>query len=74
MIDLKVCRIGDSLGVILPQQTLDRLHVHDGDRLFLIETPNGYQLTPYDPEFEQQMLLAEEGMTHYHNTLQVLAK
>jgi putative addiction module antidote len=74
MIDLKVHKIGDSLGVILPQQTLDRLHVHDGDRLFLIETPDGYRLTPYDPEFEQQMRLAEEGMMRYHNTLRVLAK
>lgn len=74
MIDLKVRKIGDSLGVVLPQQTLDRLHVQDGDRLFLIETPDGYRLTPYDPEFEQQIRIAEEGMARYHNTLRALAK
>ncbi len=74
MINLKICKIDDALGVVLPQQTLDRLHLHDGDQLYLTETPDGYRLTPYDPEFEQQMRLAEDGMARYHNTLQALAK
>lgn len=75
MIDLKVRKVGNSLGVVLPKEILGRLHLQDGDRLFLIETPEGgYRLTPYDPEFEEQMKLAEEGMARYRNTLRALAK
>lgn len=75
MIDLRIRKVGNSLGVVLPKEAISRLHVADGDRLFLIETPEGgYHLTPYDPEFEAQMALAEEGIARYRNTLRVLAK
>jgi putative addiction module antidote len=75
MLDLKIRKVGNSLGVVLPKEAISRLHVEDGDRLFLTETPEGgYRLTPYDPEFEAQMKLAEEGMARYRNTLHALAK
>lgn len=75
MIALKVRKVGNSLGVVLPKEALVRLHIDDGDRVFLTETPEGgYQLTAYDPEFEIQMKLAEEGMAQYRNTLHALAK
>lgn len=68
-------KIGNSLGVVLPKEALGRLHLEDGDRVFLTETPDGgYRLTPYDPEFERQMALAEEGMVRYRNTLRALAR
>ncbi len=75
MINLKIRKVGNSLGVVLPLEVVSRLHVEDGDRLFLTEAPEGgYRLTPYDPEFEAQMKLAEEGMAIYRNTLHALAK
>lgn len=75
MINLKIRKVGNSLGVVLPMEAVNRLHIADGDRLFLTETPEGgYRLTPYDPEFETQMQLAEEGMAIYRNTLHALAK
>jgi len=75
MINLKIRKVGNSLGVVLPLEVVSRLHVEDGDRLFLTEAPEGgYRLTPYDPEFEAQMKLAEEGMARYRNTLHALAK
>lgn len=75
MINLKIRKVGNSLGVVLPLEVVNRLHVEDGDRLFLTEAPEGsYRLTPYDPEFEVQMKLAEEGMARYRNTLHALAK
>lgn len=75
MINLKIRKVGNSLGVVLPLEVVSRLHVEDGDRLFLTEAPEGgYRLTPYDPEFETQMKLAEEGMAIYRNTLHALAK
>jgi putative addiction module antidote len=75
MIELKVRKIGNSLGVVLPKEAVSRLRAGDGDRLFLIEGPNGaYQLTPYDPGFEEKMAKAEGIMGRYRNTLHALAR
>ncbi len=48
--------------------------VHEGDELFLVENPDGYQVTPYDPNFEKQIESARKGMDAYRNTLRELAK
>lgn len=71
---LKVRKVGTSSGVILPKDALQRLGVQEGDELFLVESPNGYEVTPYDPEFSAQLELAQEGMKAYRNTLRELAK
>ena len=75
MVGLKLRKIGNSLGVVLPREAIARLHVRDGDKLFLLESPGGgYQLNAYDPEFETQIRLAEDGMARYRNTLRALAE
>ena len=75
MIELKVRRFGNSLGVVLPKEVITRLRTDDGERLFLIEeAEGGYRLTPYDPAFEKKMKKAEEIMGRYRNTLRALAK
>ena len=75
MVELKIIKVGNSLGMRLPREVLNRLHLEDGDRVILTESPEGgYRLTPYDPDFEQQMKAAEEGMRRYRNTLKTLAK
>jgi putative addiction module antidote len=75
MVELKIRKFGNSLGVVLPKEVINRLHASDGERLFLIEGPDGgYHLTPYDPEFECQMKIAAEGIARYRNTLHALAK
>jgi putative addiction module antidote len=75
MLELKLRKIGNSLGVVLPKEAVGRLRAVEGDRLFLIEAPDGaYQLTPYDPAFEKKMEKAEEIIGRYRNTLHSLAK
>jgi putative addiction module antidote len=75
VLQLKVRKIGNSLGVVLPKEAVSRLRAGDGDRLFLIEGPDGaYQLTPYDPSFEKKMEKTEQIIGRYRNTLHVLAK
>ena len=75
MVELKVRKFGNSLGVVLPKEVINRLQTADGEALFLIEAPDGgYQLTPYDPGFEKKMAKAEEIISRYRNTLHVLAK
>lgn len=75
MVQLKVRKFGNSLGVVLPKEVVSRLRTGDGEPLFLIEAPDGtYRLTPYDPGFEKKMAKAEDIIERYRNTLNVLAK
>jgi putative addiction module antidote len=75
MLELKVRKIGNSLGVVLPKEAVNRLQAEEGDRLFLIDGPDGaYRLTPYDPAFEKKMKKAEDIMRRYRNTLHALSK
>jgi putative addiction module antidote len=68
-----VTKIGNSTGVILPKEAVARLKVKKGDSVFLTETPDGYTITPYDPDFEDQMMAARRGMSEYRNALRELA-
>ena len=75
MIELKVRRFGNSLGVVLPKEVTTRLRTADGEPLYLIESPDGsYRLTPYDPGFEAKMSKVEDIASRYRNTLRALAK
>lgn len=71
---LKVTTIGNSAGVILPKEILERLRVSKGDVLYLVEEPDGYKITPYNEEFVEQMDLAENIMREDKDVLKVLAK
>lgn len=74
MVKLKVRKIGTSAGVILPKEALKHLGVAEGDSIFLVESPTGYEVTPYDPEFEKQLEIARKGIKGFKNTLRELAK
>ena len=71
---LKVTQIGNSLGVILPKEVLARLKVEKGDVLYLSDAVNGVLISPYSPEFEQQMDAARSNMTKRRAVLRELAK
>ena len=74
MIKLTVRRVGNSLGVTLPAKAAQALHVKEGDQLYLTEAPDGFRLTPYDPDFAKTMELAQGFMSRYKNALRDLAK
>ncbi len=74
MVKLKITTIGSSAGVVLPKEVLTRLKVSKGDSLFLTESPEGFRITPYDPDFEQQMSLARSFMRERRDVLRELAK
>ena len=74
MVALKITAIGNSLGVVLPKEVLARLRVEKGDTLYLTEAPDGFRVTPYDPEFEAQMDVARRVMKKRRNVLRELAK
>ena len=74
MVEITVRKIGNSLGVILPAEATATLNVSEGDKLFLTESPDGFRITPYDPDFARKMKVAEVGMCRYRNALRELAK
>jgi putative addiction module antidote len=74
MTKLTVRRVGNSLGVILPQEVISQLRVGEGDTITLTQSPEGMRLTPYNPEFDRQMELAQKGIRKYRNALRELAK
>ncbi len=71
---LKVSAIGNSTGVILPKDVLERLRVGRGDELMVRETPDGIVLSPYDAELANQMEVAEKIMREDREILRKLAQ
>ena len=74
MAELKLRRVGNSISVVIPKDILGRLKLQAGDSIFLTESPEGYRLTPYDPEFERQFGVAEKIMKQDRAILRELAK
>lgn len=71
---LKIVRIGNSAGVILPKEVLARLRVELGDEIFLSESPSGFSMTAANPDFVAAMTAAEEIMREDREILAVLAR
>lgn len=71
---LKIIKIGNSAGVILPREVLAKLRADIGDALFLTEGPDGVRLTAADPDFAARMDAAEAIMREDRDILRVLAK
>ena len=74
ILELKIIPMGDSMGLLLPEEALAKLKVEGGDTIYLVEGPNGYILTPSQQDFEEQMEAASSLMKRYRNTLHELAK
>jgi putative addiction module antidote len=75
LLTFKVTTVGSSAGFILNKEAMAHLKIQKGDTVYLTEAPDGgYRLTPFDPEFERQMNLADQIMHQDRNILKVLAK
>ena len=74
MFQLKVRKVGNSLGVTLPAAAARMLGVAEGAVLHLTPAPDGFRLTPHDPAFAAGMAAADSFMARYRNALRSLAK
>ncbi len=75
VLELKLRKIGNSVGLVLPKDALARLKAGEGDSLILTAAPDGsFRITPKNAEFAQQMKAAEDVIRRYRNTLRELAK
>ena len=73
-IALKITKVGNSAGVVLPKELLTKLRAGLGDTLYVSETPDGVRVTASNPDFEAKMALAEQIMRDDRDILRVLAK
>ena len=73
-LELKIRKVGNSLGIVLPKEALAHLDVREGDTLTLTEAQDGVRITATTPEFSKTMAVFESLNRRYRNTLRELAK
>ena len=71
---LKIRRVGNSCGVILPKDLLDDLGLKEGSTVTIVRTPDGLVLRPVDASQEHAMAAYRKGAEQYRNALGELAK
>jgi putative addiction module antidote len=71
---LKLAKIGNSTGIILPRELLAKLRVELGDTIFVNDAPDGVRLTAGNPDFEAKMRTAEAIMRQDRDILRLLAR
>ena len=71
---LKIRPIGNSACVILPKEELDRLQVAVGDELAMIQSENGFELSPHNEGFASRVRAFERSLGKYRNAYRELAK
>ncbi|MFP4573968.1 MAG: AbrB/MazE/SpoVT family DNA-binding domain-containing protein [Desulfobacterales bacterium] len=71
---IKLRKIGNSVGLVLPREILAKLKVREGETIYLTDTSDGFRITPYNEEFEAQMDAAEKIMNEDRDILRELSK
>jgi putative addiction module antidote len=75
VIELKLRKVGNSVGLVLPKEVLAHLDVDEGDTICITEAADGsVRLAPASAEFTRQMETAKDIIKRYRNTLRELAK
>ena len=75
VVELKLRKIGNSVGVVLPKEVLSHLKVGEGDIICVTESVDGsLRVGPSTDAFKKQMEAAEDVINRYRNTLRELAK
>ena len=74
-IETKVRAIGNSTGIILPSEVLEKLALAKGDKVFLVETKKGsFEITPYSEDVAATLEVAKDIVKRYRNAFKELAK
>ena len=74
ILELRLSKIGDSLGIVLPEEALEYLKLQEGDTILATKAPaRSLRLSPYSDETAKQMAIAQDLMKRYDNTLHALA-
>lgn len=74
-LELKLRKVGNSVGVVLPKDALAFLNAQEGDVLSVTDAADGtLRVSAMNPEVSRQMEAAQGIMRRYRNTLRELAK
>jgi putative addiction module antidote len=73
-VPLKITKVGNSAGLILPKEVLAHLNASIGENLTIVLKPGSIELTTADPDFDAQMATAREVMARRKRALRELAK
>ena len=71
---LKITKIGNSAGIILPKEVLAHLNAQVGETQSLVTTSRGIEISAEEPDFDEQMAAAREVMARRKRALRELAK
>jgi len=75
VLELKLRKVGNSVGVVLPKEALARLNADDGDAVYLTDaTDGGFRITANNPEFARRLKVADKLSRRYRHALKELAK
>jgi putative addiction module antidote len=75
VLELKLRKVGNSVGVVLPKEALAHLKVAEGDTICVTDAADGsLRMSPANAAFTLQMEAAEDIIRRYRNTLRALAK
>lgn len=72
--ELKVRKIGNGYGVLLPKQLLDEMALEEGALLNVEKVGDVYQMTPADAQFTAQVEAFLRTEALHRNTYRELAK
>ncbi len=71
--EVKLRKVGNSIGTSFPKEVLDRLGLAEGDTMNLVVTDDGIKLVIHDPNFDKVMAAYKLGASQYRNALRELA-
>jgi putative addiction module antidote len=71
---LQIKKIGNSTGLILPKELLQRLGLEQGDEVIVSQEPDGFKLSLPEEHFERGLEIARKAMKKYRSALKELAK
>lgn len=74
MSQVRLRKIGNSVGIVIPADALARKKIGEGDVLILSDTPDGFRLDVYDQDVADQVEASRKVVARYRNTLRELAK
>ena len=75
VLELKLRKVGNSVGIVLPKEALSHLHAEEGDSLCVTEAPDGsLRMSATKPEVLKQLAAAQRVIHRYRTTLRELAK
>ncbi len=75
VLELKLRKVGNSVGIILPKEALAHLKVTEGDSVSVTDGADGsLRVSPTKADVNRQMEVAQDVMKRYRHTLRELAK